>query len=404
MNWKRIRIRNRKLGYIAVTAVAAAALLLTFYAMDGSGSAVEDGGSRSVSRIAAFTLEGCGSCSKTLNELNRLEAEFTQYGYDRYSILEDSDIVNRYAVVKHPTVLFLNEQGHELGRLEQEADAAAIKHKLAELAAAPAAPIASDAVQQAEAPDRSQASTVYLMDAAGGYVPVTQYLPAATRVQYPKVAAMRLLFELRGSSLPESLINPVPDEVAFVQLRADGDVTVIELSEQYDAWVGTETGSQLESLIAHTLAGYGVKQLRVVTASHPGTVIDAAALHEQHAGSESHAHHAAAGADNPAGDWTPSADTAALYNAAILHRKALSHLPCFCGCQDAGHRSNWNCYFSESELGTIAPTPHAERCQMCLAITETYLDERAKGSSLADIRQRVERAYPGLEGTDTPIP
>ncbi len=399
------RKRNRKLGYGSIAAIATAiALLLTFYMLDSGSSAEQDGGSREVSRIAAFTLEGCGSCSKTLNELNRLEAEFTQYGYDRYSILEDSDTVNRYAVVKHPTVLFLNEQGQELGRLEQEVDAAAIKHKLAALAAAPSAPVASDAVQQAEAPDRSQASTVYLMNAAGGYVPVTQYLPVATRVQFPKVAAMRQLFGLRGSSLPDSLVNPIPDGVAFVQLRADGNVTVVELSDRYDEWVGTETGSQLESLIAHTLASYGVQQLRVVTASHQGTIIDAAALHEQHAGGEPHAHHATAGADDPDGVWTPSSATAALYSAAVLHREALSRLPCFCGCQDAGHRSNWNCYFGESELGDIVPTAHAENCRMCLDITDTYLDERAKGSSLADIRQIVERAYPRLEGTDTPRP
>jgi hypothetical protein len=395
---------NRKLGYVTITAIATV-LLLTFYLLDGRGSADQAGGSREVTRIAAFTLEGCGSCSKTLNELNRLEAEFTQYGYDRYSILEDSDIVNRYAVVKHPTVLFLNEQGHELGRLEQEVDAAAIKHKLAALAEVPIAPVASNAIKQAEAPARSQASTIYLMDASGGYLPVTQYNPVATNVQYPKVAAMRQLFELQGgSSLPDSLINPIPDEVAFVQIRSDGDVTVIELSEHYEAWVGTETGSQIESLIAHTLASYGVEQLRVVTVSHHGTIIDAAALHRQHAGGESHAHHATADSNDQDSLWTPSSDTAALYSAAILHREALSYLPCFCGCQEAGHRSNWNCYFSESALGGIIPTPHAENCQMCLNITETYLDERAKGSSLPDIRQIVEHAYPGLEGTDTPRP
>jgi hypothetical protein len=395
---------NRKLVYGSITAFLILLSLLLFYMLDDRGQTAQIAGSQEVSRIAAFTLDGCGSCSKALNELERLEADYAQYSYDRYSIIEDSDVVNRYAIVKHPTVLFLNEQGRELGRLEQEVDAAAIKQKLADLTAVPAAPIAASAYQQAEAPVRSQLTAIYLMDASGSYLPVTQYFPAATNVQFPKIAALRKLFELRGSSLPDTLINPIPEAIDFVQIRADGNVTVIELSEDYEAWMDTETGSQIESLIAHTLAGYGVEQLRVVTASHDGALIDAAALHEQHADSSSHAHHAADGPKEKDSAWTPSADTAALYNAAILHREALSYLPCFCGCQDAGHRSNWNCYFGESELGTIVATPHAENCQMCLNITETYLTERAQGSSLSDIRTIVERAYPGLEGTDTPRP
>lgn len=42
------------------------------------------------------------------------------------------------------------------------------------------------------------------------------------------------------------------------------------------------------------------------------------------------------------------ADTLAMYRYAAANREVLRHMPCFCGCRDAGHTSNYDCYIDEA--------------------------------------------------------
>ena len=40
-------------------------------------------------------------------------------------------------------------------------------------------------------------------------------------------------------------------------------------------------------------------------------------------------------------------ETQAMYRYAVANRDTLQYIPCFCGCVDAGHASNFDCYVRE---------------------------------------------------------
>ena len=51
-------------------------------------------------------------------------------------------------------------------------------------------------------------------------------------------------------------------------------------------------------------------------------------------------------------EWPPelselSADTQAMYRYAAANHDVLQYVPCFCGCVNAGHTSNFDCYVRE---------------------------------------------------------
>ena len=51
-------------------------------------------------------------------------------------------------------------------------------------------------------------------------------------------------------------------------------------------------------------------------------------------------------------EWPPefnelSADTQAMYRYAAANHDVLQYMPCFCGCVNAGHTSNFDCYVRE---------------------------------------------------------
>ena len=51
-------------------------------------------------------------------------------------------------------------------------------------------------------------------------------------------------------------------------------------------------------------------------------------------------------------EWPPelselSADTQAMYRYAAANHDVLQYMPCFCGCVNAGHTSNFDCYIRE---------------------------------------------------------
>ena len=45
-----------------------------------------------------------------------------------------------------------------------------------------------------------------------------------------------------------------------------------------------------------------------------------------------------------------SAETQAMYRYAAANRAVLQYIPCFCGCVDGGHASNFDCYVREVYL------------------------------------------------------
>lgn len=348
-----------------------------------------------VKQIASFTLKGCGSCTDALDAIDEVKLQHPDYQYVSYSITEDTDRVNQYAIKEHPTVLFLNGDGQELDRLEKQVTSEDLTNAIGNLSVEKADPVTSyEAVPSHDA----MMLTAYLRDhRTGFYQSVTQFEEKNTQVNYPKVASLQQLFSLH-EGLPDGLHNVIPETIVFQEIRSEGNETVVELSPSYEAISNTDAGLYVREAIALTLGEFeGVGAVRIVTDNYRSEKVHPDELAELI--SPDHTHHV-----------TPSEDNLSIprgiseYNAAILHRHELAYIPCFCGCGSVGHTSNLNCYFTELSDGSLLRSNHAENCQVCLDITNQYVEGMNNGYDLRTIREQIDRTYSDAEGTDTPLP
>lgn len=101
----------------------------------------------------------------------------------------------------------------------------------------------------------------------------------------------------------------------------------------------------------------------------------------------------------------PEVVTAA-YQFAAEHPEVLSYIPCFCGCQQAGHRGNHECFVrSRAANGDIIEwDEHGVECTVCIDVATRARQMHASGASVADIRAAVDREFGPLSPTMTPTP
>ncbi|PJN51481.1 hypothetical protein PAEVO_45730 [Paenibacillus sp. GM2FR] len=352
-------------------------------------------GDTQVSSIAIFALKGCGGCSKALGVMEQMEAASQAYRYQYFSISEDTEAVNRYGITEHPTILFLNAQDEELGRLTEDISSDKILRELEDLAANGARPPKGTILSAI--PSTMPSVTLHAYDPHSGlFTPVSQYVQTDSSVRYPKVSAMSMLTQL-GDLLPPELESAIPDGVTFVEIRTEHGVTVVELSPSFRAFTDSEEGNRAEQAIALTLQTFeGVNGVQVVSGAYSSDILYAENLAGRSDGKSDYL----LNSDAP----LPHMSSVKEYNAAILHASHLAFMPCFCGCGDAGHSSNLNCYYAQEDDGRLTPTTHAKFCQTCLDVTNMYLSGRQQGLNMKEIRQSVDQAYQGIEPTNTPMP
>jgi hypothetical protein len=97
-----------------------------------------------------------------------------------------------------------------------------------------------------------------------------------------------------------------------------------------------------------------------------------------------------------------------VYRFAAEHPEVLRYMPCFCGCNEMGHRSSEDCFVkSRSKGGTVTEwNEHGIACAMCIAVAERAKTMCDAGASLSDVRADIEKRYGHVTGlrTDTPLP
>lgn len=332
--------------------------------------------------IASFTLKGCGSCNDALDSLESIKSEYPDYDYASYDILENTDLVEKYAVEKHPTVLFLNEEGEELGRVEQNYAVQDYQDKIEELRTKEVEPVV--AYEAKADPGSTNTSLFYPDRESAEYVEITQFIRSESQVKFPKIAAMHRLLELRDE-LPGSLENPFPEGVRFVNIDGADGVTIVTLSEEFDAIAETEQGRKAVDMIVLTLGAFkDVSSVQVMTESFQSDVLAKEGLSGLLSDDDTYVY-------RQADDWTPVVGTRQ-YNVNLLHRRDIEQLPCFCGCESIGHESNHNCYFGYRD-GERILDPHAENCQICLDITDAYVELKGKGMSIDEIEREIRARY-----------
>jgi hypothetical protein len=96
----------------------------------------------------------------------------------------------------------------------------------------------------------------------------------------------------------------------------------------------------------------------------------------------------------------------AAYRFAAEHPEVLSYVPCFCGCERAGHRGNEDCFVRERAVNgdVIAWDDHGMECAICLDVADRSRKLFADGKSVADIRATIEKDFGAHGPSHTPTP
>jgi hypothetical protein len=97
-----------------------------------------------------------------------------------------------------------------------------------------------------------------------------------------------------------------------------------------------------------------------------------------------------------------------VYAFAAHHSDVLKYVPCFCGCERMGHRSNDDCFVARrSASGQILEwQPHGVICEICLDVAHEAMQLHNTGASVDQIRAEIDRKWTsqGASHTTTPMP
>ncbi len=82
------------------------------------------------------------------------------------------------------------------------------------------------------------------------------------------------------------------------------------------------------------------------------------------------------------------------YQFAAANPNLMRHIPCYCGCGNVGHTSNYDCYvISVDGQGSITFDEHALGCSICVDITQDVMRLTQEGKSLQEVRAYIDTTY-----------
>ena len=82
------------------------------------------------------------------------------------------------------------------------------------------------------------------------------------------------------------------------------------------------------------------------------------------------------------------------YQFAVANPDVLKHIPCYCGCDDIGHGSNYDCYVSGVEPGgKVNYDAHALGCSICVDITQDTMRMLKQGKTVPEVKSFVDQNY-----------
>jgi hypothetical protein len=96
----------------------------------------------------------------------------------------------------------------------------------------------------------------------------------------------------------------------------------------------------------------------------------------------------------------------AAFQFAAEHPEVASYIPCFCGCQNGGHKGNADCFVrSRAKNGDVIEwEPHGLECAVCIDVATRSRQMHASGASVPQIRATVEKEFSPSFPTMTPTP
>ena len=82
------------------------------------------------------------------------------------------------------------------------------------------------------------------------------------------------------------------------------------------------------------------------------------------------------------------------YQFSAANPDVMKDIPCYCGCGNIGHTSNYDCYVANADnQGNITFDNHALGCSICVDITQDVMRLLREGKSPQDARVYVDATY-----------
>ena len=82
------------------------------------------------------------------------------------------------------------------------------------------------------------------------------------------------------------------------------------------------------------------------------------------------------------------------YQFNVANPDIMQDIPCYCGCGDIGHTSNYDCYVSNVDAnGSITFDNHALGCSICVDITQDVMRMLRDGKTPQDARAYIDNTY-----------
>jgi hypothetical protein len=96
----------------------------------------------------------------------------------------------------------------------------------------------------------------------------------------------------------------------------------------------------------------------------------------------------------------------AAFQFAAEHPEVLSYIPCFCGCQQGGHKGNEDCFVkARDKNGDVTEfEPHGVECAVCIDVATRARQMYTSGASVTQIRAAVEKEFKATYPSMTPTP
>lgn len=81
----------------------------------------------------------------------------------------------------------------------------------------------------------------------------------------------------------------------------------------------------------------------------------------------------------------------------------MQDIPCYCGCGDIGHTSNYECYVADVDAsGKITFDNHALGCSICVDISQDVMRMLRDGKTPQDARTYIDATYSNYGPSNIP--
>ncbi len=102
----------------------------------------------------------------------------------------------------------------------------------------------------------------------------------------------------------------------------------------------------------------------------------------------------------------PQGITRTVYEFVAQHPEISRFVPCFCGCEADGHRSNEACFVSRRDAaGNVTEwDTHGFGCAVCVDVARESMQLYNSGADVQSIRAAIERKWTPQSQSKTPTP